>query len=203
MILPNQPVERMRGSAFSPLSQSDVLGALSHRSPFSFANGMSSDTDQVLKQGQDAFFAEPPDFASAAKCFERVTDLAPKWVEGHHWLASSLEQRGLHAKAIKSYRKAIDCDPKDPRVRIALGRLLSELGHQEQAIVELEYGVALKPHYAEADARLFLAEAYEKAGDVRSAKQQWALVADMKGSYPSYDEPMKEARKRLTGNEDK
>jgi len=81
--------------------------------------------------------------------------------------------------------------------------LLSQLGHQEQAIIELKDGIALKPHYAEADARLFLAEAYERSGKIRSAKQQWALVADMKGSYPSYDEPMKEAREKLKEHEHK
>jgi tetratricopeptide (TPR) repeat protein len=164
---------------------------------------MSSEAPQLLKQGQDAYFAEPPDSALALKCFQRVTELAPTWVEGHHWLASCQEQLALHAEAIKSYRKAIECDPKDPRARIALGRLLSALGHQEQAIVELKDGIALKPHYGEADARLFLAEAYERAGDIRSAKQQWTVVADMDGSYPSYDEPMNEAREKLQTHEDK
>jgi hypothetical protein len=55
----------------------------------------------------------------------------------------------------------------------------------------------LNPHYAEADARLFLAEAYEKAGDILHAKEQWTLVSGMKGSYPSYDQPMAVARKKL------
>jgi len=165
---------------------------------------MSSDATQLLKQGMEAYFAEPPDSASALKCFERVTELAPTWVEGHHWLASCQQkQLDLQAKAIKSYRKAIECDPEDTRVRLALGRLLSQLGHQEQAIIMLKDGIALKPHYAEADARLFLAEAYERSGKIRSAKQQWALVADMKGSYPSYDEPMNEARKKLKEHEHK
>jgi predicted Zn-dependent protease len=100
-------------------------------------------------------------------------------------------------QATKAYRKAIQCDPKDPRPRIALGRLLASMGHVKEAIAELQRGVELKPHYGEPDARLFLAEAYEKAKALPKAKEQWGIVGSMEPSYPSYEEPMKEARRKL------
>jgi tetratricopeptide (TPR) repeat protein len=150
-----------------------------------------------LKEGQAAFFANPPDFQKARDCFARVVLCAPEWVEGHHWFALACENGADHNQAVKSFRRAIQCDPKDPRPRIALGRLLQRMGHLKEAIAELKKGIALKPHYAEADARLFLAEAYEKAHDIAKARNQWKVVAEMESSYPSYDEPMREARKKL------
>jgi hypothetical protein len=55
----------------------------------------------------------------------------------------------------------------------------------------------LKPHYAEADARLILAEAFESFGNVEQAAAQWRVVAQMQSSYPSRERPMEEARRKL------
>lgn len=151
----------------------------------------------MLKEGQNAFFAKPPDFQKAKDCFYRVTLSSPKWAEGYQWLASVLEGLADNQQAAKAYRQAIQCDPKDPRPRISLGRLLACMGRPEEAIAELQRGVELKPHYGEPDARLFLAEAYEKANDLPKAMEQWGIVERMEPSYPSYDEPMQEARKKL------
>ncbi len=151
----------------------------------------------ILKEGQAAFFAEPPDNQKAKDCFERVTLAAPNWVEGYHWLASAWESLECHDHATKTYRQAIQCDPKDPRPRIALGRLLIAVGCPREAIVELQQGIELRPHYGEADARLFLAEAYEKTNDFPKAKEQWKLIEKMVPFYPSDDDPMKEARRKL------
>jgi Tfp pilus assembly protein PilF len=151
----------------------------------------------MLKKGQAAFFAKPPDYQQAKVCFERVTLSAPKWVEGYHWLASACEKMADHDQATKAYKQAIQCDPKDSRPRIAMGRLLTSTGHLKEAIIELQKGIELKPHYCEADARLFLAAAYEKANDLSKAKEQWKIVEEMEPSYPSYEKPMREARKKL------
>ena len=134
----------------------------------------------------------------AKDCFNKVTELAPNWIEGYHWLASALEKLDCPNDAVAAYRKAIHCDPKDPRPKIALGILLTNLGHMKEAIVELERGVELKPHYAEADARLFLADAYEKAKQIENAMAQWRIVENMDPCYPSYDKPMNDARQRLS-----
>jgi len=61
----------------------------------------------------------------------------------------------------------------------------------------LTRGVALKPHYAEADARLFLAEALKSNGNAKLAREQLEIVASMEPSYPSYDEPIDEATRQL------
>jgi tetratricopeptide (TPR) repeat protein len=151
----------------------------------------------ILKRGQELFFAKPPDFQKAKDFFQQVTVSAPGWVEGHHWLASACENLKDHSQAIKSYRQAIQCDPNDPRPRIALGRLLTFERHLKEAIAELRKGIELKPHYGEVDARLFLAEAYEKANDIPKAREQWKIVSEAAPSYPSYDKPMREALEKL------
>jgi predicted Zn-dependent protease len=158
---------------------------------------MNAEASDHLKRGQACFFAEPPDFARAEECFLRVTQSAPRWIEGNHWLASAQERLQKPGEAIKSYRKATECDPTDPRPRLCLGTLLLKLGHLEEGIAELERGIALKPHYGEADARLSLADAYAKDGRMAKARAQWEVVAGMRPSYPSGDEPVNEARRRL------
>ena len=157
----------------------------------------------TLKAGQGAFFAKPPDYQKAKDCFERVTFSAPKWVEGHHWLAAAWESLADPDQATKAYRQAIQCDPKDSRPKIALGRLLTNMGRLKEGIIELQKGIELKPHYGEADTRLFLAEAFEKAKNLSKAKEQLEIVARMKPSYPSYDKPMREAQKKLQEHAEK
>jgi tetratricopeptide (TPR) repeat protein len=152
---------------------------------------------QMLKEGEKAFFADPPDFLKAKDCFQKVTESAPDWVEGYHWLATAWEGLEDYQQAVKAYTEAIRCDAKDPRPRVALGRLLTVMGHVDEAIIELQHGVALKPHYGEPDSRLFLAEAYEKANRLSEAIEEWKIVERMEPSYPSYDLPMQEARRKL------
>lgn len=101
--------------------------------------------------------------------------------------------------AVIQYQHAIALDPADPRFWIAFGRCLSELRHWDQAVEALARGIALKPHYCEADARLMLADALCGAGRLRDARQQWDIVCRMQPEYPSYEQPMQEARKRLAG----
>lgn len=152
---------------------------------------------ELLKKGQGLFFAKPQDYKRAKDFFQQVTVTSPEWVEGHHWLASACESLKDHSQALKSYRQAIQCCPNDPRPRIALGRLLAQEGQLKEAIAELQKGIELKPHYGEADARLFLAEAYVKVGDIPKAREQWEMVSVATPSYPSNHEPMQEALQKL------
>jgi tetratricopeptide (TPR) repeat protein len=75
-----------------------------------------------------------------------------------------LEKQGKTKEAVEAYQQAIKLLPGDPRPLIALGQLQSTCAQLEEAISLLEAGLAMKPHYAEADARLFLAEVLERCG---------------------------------------
>jgi Flp pilus assembly protein TadD len=98
---------------------------------------------------------------------------------------------------LNAAREAIERDRSDPRHWISLGVVLIRLRHWDEAVKNLRRGLELKPAYAEADARLFLAEALEGAGRLPEARREWRTVAEMEPSYPSYGEPMEQARRKL------
>ena len=155
------------------------------------------EASSLLRQGQSHQFADPPNAVAAEKAYRAAIHAAPGWGEPHHWLGSVLERQGYTQEASEAYRQAIQLLAGDPRPLIALGRLQLGRGQYSEAIESLEAGLALKPHYAEADARLFLAEAFEQSGNVEHAIAQWRVVAQMQPFYPSHEHPMEDAKKKL------
>jgi hypothetical protein len=65
------------------------------------------------------------------------------------------------------------------------------------AVGGLRIGVDLKPYYCEADARVFLADALWGAGRKAEAAAEWMTVSKMAPSYPGYEQPINEAKRRL------
>jgi len=160
--------------------------------------GESSNPSDILRKGHDLFFAEPPDYRGAAKLFEKVVAIKPDWAEGHYWLGTTYEKLGDEEHAARQWRAAHELDSSDSRPLISLGFLRSTQRRFDEAIRLLESGIALKPHYGFADAKLFLAEALEGAGKIEQAKEQWREIVELEPMYPSDDEPMKEARQKLS-----
>jgi tetratricopeptide (TPR) repeat protein len=161
---------------------------------------MASETNasQLLREGQSYQFAEPPDYAAAEKAYRAATSASPAWGEPYHWLGFVLARQGHLQDAADAYLRAIHLLADDPRPLIALGDLQRRQGQFKEAIRSLQEGLALRPHYAEADARLMLAEAFECAGDLEQAVAQWRIVAQMESSYPSKEKPMEEAKRQLS-----
>ena len=152
----------------------------------------------ALDRGEAFFFAKPPQLAEAASAFREAASLAPRSPEPLGWLAGTLERLGELPAAVAIIKKALQLDPSDSRHWISLGAILVKRHHWREAIRALERGLDLRPAYAEADARLFLAEAYVGAGRRKDAERQWKLVASMPPCYPSGDKPMREALRRMT-----
>jgi Flp pilus assembly protein TadD len=122
----------------------------------------ASDASQLLREGQSHSFAEPPDYAAAEKAYRAATNLSPEWGEPYHWLGFVLQRQGNLEEATDAYQRAIHLLASDPRPINALGGLQRLRGQYDEAIKSLERGLALRPHYAEADARLMLAEAFAR-----------------------------------------
>jgi len=153
--------------------------------------------NELLKKGQDFFFAKPPDRERATESFRLVTECAPNWAEGFLWLGTALfDGKELH-NACKNFKKAAQLDDQDARSFIWLGQCLAEMGCLADAIRNYRTGIALKPHYAEADARLMLADALEQSGKIQEAVSEWKIVSEMEGFYASGDKPMIEAKAKL------
>ena len=106
-------------------------------------------------------------------------------------------EKGDHPSAVKEFKNAIEQDDTDPRYWISYGVCLMVLKQWEEAIEKLETGIRLKPAYAEADARLYLAEALLKAGRKSDAIKQLEHVSSMEPSYPTFEKPIEEANSRL------
>lgn len=113
--------------------------------------------------------------------------------------AMELESKGEHKSAISAYKEIVN-KSNDPRHFIAFGVCLQKCGHWQQSIEVLEKGIALKPHYCEGDARLFLAKALFKSGKKGLAIKQWQHVSKMQPEYPSYESVQNEAKKMLAQN---
>ena len=158
----------------------------------------SANPSDILRAGHELFFAQPPDYRGAAELFEKVVALKPDWAEGHYWLGTTYEELGDEEQAARQWQVAHELDPSDDRPLIALGCLRSKQRRFVEAIGLLKSGIALKPHYGFADAKLFLAQALEGAGNIKQAKEQWREVLELEPMYPSYDEPIKEARQKLS-----
>src|ERR1043165_5912432 len=107
--------------------------------------------------------------------------------------AHKLMQAQRFAEALTVYRRAVITAEDDPRAHIGLGVCLMKLRHWDQAISALRRGIELKPAYAEADARLFLAESLLAAGQKRKAVEQWKIIEGMTPTYPSHEKPQEEA----------
>jgi Flp pilus assembly protein TadD len=117
--------------------------------------------------------------------------------ESEFKIAAKMVEDGQDYAALSHYKAAIDLDPSDPRYWIGFGASLSALRHWDQAIEALTCGIALGLRYAEADARMMLADALCGAGRAREARREWETVAEMQPSYPSHDAPIQEAKRRL------
>jgi Flp pilus assembly protein TadD len=113
--------------------------------------------------------------------------------------ALSLEQSGELAAACAEFARATELNGADPRYWIGRGAALLQLRHFAEAARCLRIGIDLKPHYGEADARMFLADALWLAGRKKEAKEEWLAVSKMTPSYPGYDNPIDEAKQRLEG----
>jgi tetratricopeptide (TPR) repeat protein len=154
-------------------------------------------SSQLLRRGQAHQFAERPDYAAAENAYREAIQASPDWGEPYHWLGSALEQQGKLQAAADAFARASHLLPGDPRPLIAQGHVRHLSGQYEEAIDLLQAGIALNPPYAEADARLMLADAFVCAGRQEQAVAEWRTVARMEPSYPSQDKPMEEARRKL------
>jgi cytochrome c-type biogenesis protein CcmH/NrfG len=160
----------------------------------------AGEASQLLRRGQAHQFADPPDYAAAEKAYREAIQASPGWGESSHWLGSALEQQGRLQDAADAFARASRLLPGDPRPIIAHGHVRRLSGQYQEAIDLLEAAIALKPHCAEADARLMLADAFMCGGKHEQAVAEWRIVAQMNPSYPSHEKPMEEAKRRLASH---
>ena len=89
------------------------------------------------------------DFASAAKHFRRVTELAPQFSWAHHNLGQCLLNTRRESESSMAFQKALSLDPQLSMSRIALATLLIKSDRHGQALLLLEEGARLQPSSVE------------------------------------------------------
>lgn len=117
--------------------------------------------------------------------------------EKHFNSGNDLGAKGDHPSAVEEFKIAIEEDASDPRYWISYGVCLMVLKQWDEAIEKLEAAINLNPAYAEADARLYLAEALLKAGRKDDAILQLQYVCTLEPSYPGFEKPINEAKAKL------
>jgi tetratricopeptide (TPR) repeat protein len=156
-----------------------------------------SEAQAKLREGQESFFSQPPDIARATSLFQETTRLAPNWAEGFLWLGAALREGSHFAEAETNYLRAIALDASDSRPHLHLGGAFDRQGKLEDSVRCYRDGLALKPHYGEADSRLMLADVLKRLGRTDEAVREWQTVVHLEPCYPSYEWPIEEASKEL------
>jgi tetratricopeptide (TPR) repeat protein len=127
----------------------------------------------------------------AIENYQRVVELAPRWIEAHINLGVAYYQLGQLSDARDAFLTAVQIDPLNGISRYNLGCTLEELGELDEAIDHLRRAARAMP--AHPDVHFNLALAYEKRGENRAAHEHWVLYLRYAPSGPWADQ----ARARL------
>jgi tetratricopeptide (TPR) repeat protein len=115
-----------------------------------------------------ALYGNKGDHIKAAEEFEAELALDPDYPPAYHHLGLSAENRGELETAIRWYRAHVEYDAQDWAPRYRAGRLLAELGRNDEAAEALGQAVALAPR--EPDPLVELGKIRVAQGDLETAR---------------------------------
>lgn len=113
---------------------------------------------------------ETSDLKGAAEQFEAVKSRMPKWADARYSLGSVYARINRLPDAVAELRAALELEPRHARGNLLLGRILTLQGDAGSALPLLERAVEAQPELAEA--RQFLADAYDKVGRAADAARE-------------------------------
>ena len=114
----------------------------------------------------------------------------------HHNLGIALQRRGRHEAAVAEFHLAVRGDPAYGPAHLLAGASLLALGRPTAAIGDLERAVALMPR--ELPPRLQLADACERAGNVRRLVAEYRAIVALAPDQPEYGYRLGKAYLRLS-----
>jgi tetratricopeptide (TPR) repeat protein len=163
-----------RAGTFRYSQPIDDLEALAH-----FYNNVGYEQVDAARQRGD-----PPDWAGAARQFERAVTVRPTFARAWNNLGLAQAHLGHLDQATSHFRRAIALDPDMSAPRANLGALLLQSGQVPAALESLEAAADLEPagarlHYNLAVARL---RAGDRDGAIRALRRALALRAGDPGS---------------------
>jgi choline-sulfatase len=118
---------------------------------------------------------ETGDLRKAAGHFEIAATRQPKWADARFSLGSVYARTDRVPAALAELRAALEQEPEHYRANLLYGRILSLQGQVAESLPHLEKAAGNAA--ASAEAHLFLAEAYTKAGRAQDAARERARAA--------------------------
>ena len=118
---------------------------------------------------------ETGDLRKAAGHFEITASRMPKWADARFSLGSVYARTDRIPAALTELRAALEQEPGHYRANLLYGRILSLQGQVAESLPHLEKAAGNSA--ASAEAHLFLAEAYAKAGRPQDAARERARAA--------------------------
>ena len=101
-------------------------------------------------------------FAEAVKCFRKVTQLNPRYPEGHNNLGSALMALGKYKESLKCFKNAVLLKSDYPDAYYNIGVAYQGLGKLNSAIAAYKKSLSLNPNNWEVNGNLGLA--YKETG---------------------------------------
>jgi len=92
-------------------------------------------------------YIEVENFAAAETCYQKATDLEPRYADAWFNWSVVLEKQKKHAESIARVRKAIECDPKQAKYYNQLGLCYKRLQDYPAAIEAFEKSIRIQPGY--------------------------------------------------------
>ena len=119
---------------------------------------------------------ENGDLEGSAKHFEIAVLRNPQWADAHFSLASVYARNDRVPQAMQELDITLELNADHYRANLLRGRLLELQGKYREALVNLKKAAEAQPNSR--DAHRFLAETYEKLGDLpRAAEERSKIVA--------------------------
>lgn len=137
---------------------------------------MATVVEAGWEEGVAAF--KSGNFQQAAKEFQAFVDERPDVFQGHYMLGQSQAKLGRNQEALTHLRKALELEPGNVGVQLALGKVYLEVGRYSDAAALLgKIDVSSLPKSQQPALHQMLALALEKSGDSGRALQQLAQAA--------------------------
>jgi tetratricopeptide (TPR) repeat protein len=112
----------------------------------------------------------------AVAALTRAVEINPHRIGLQEACARAMIEDGRYADAYAHYKKMLAIFPKDADALVNYGLLAARLGHPEEAMDSWEKAADANPN--QANAQLYLAEAYDQRGEFASAARHWKGYLD-------------------------
>jgi TolB-like protein/cytochrome c-type biogenesis protein CcmH/NrfG len=101
-----------------------------------------------LGEAYIALAREGDDPENRETLYKKGTDLAPGYVEGHHWYGTFLTEQGRTKEALIELETAARLDPLSGIVKFSLGQALENLARFDEAREQYESALRIDPGFA-------------------------------------------------------